>query len=273
MLGAGWLPIRVRGALGRAYPRLVAANREPAWILYELLLPTLGITAFVYVYRALDAPPQFTGFVILGGAAVAFWMNVMWSMAAQFYWEKQSANLELYTMAPCGLVPVLLGMALGSLISTALRAGVIVAVGVLLFGATFNLSHWPLGLLIFLIALIALYGMGILLASLFLMWGRETWHLVQMLQEPVYLLSGFYFPVRALGLWVGMMASLVPLTLALDALRQLLFPGMTRGLLPLAWEFAGLGLLAVVFPLLALHALRFMERLARVEGRLTVRWQ
>lgn len=273
VLGAPPLPWRLRAALGRAYPRLVGANREPAWVFYELLLPTLGVTAFVYVYRALQAPPEFTAFVVLGGATVAFWVNVMWMMAAQLYWEKHSANLELYIMAPCGLVPILLGMALGAAISTTLRAGAIVALGVLIFHAPLSTQHWPLVLLVFLVAMVGLYGLGMLLASLFLMWGRETWHLAQLLQEPVYLLSGFFFPVRALGLWVGLAASLIPLTLALDATRQLLFPQMANGLFPLPWEVAGLVVLAVLFPLLALGSLRLMERRARVEGRISLRWQ
>ena len=38
------------------------------------------------------------------------------------------------------------------------------------------------------------------LASLFLMWGREALHLTQLLVEPVYFVSGLNFPVGRLGL-------------------------------------------------------------------------
>jgi len=262
-----WYAVR-----GRAYPRTVGAAREPSWIFYDLALPILGVLAFVFVYRALGAPPQFTGYVIMGGATVAFWMNVMWNMAAQFYWEKHQGNLELYMMVPCGLAPILLGMAAGGMLATTVRAAVVVAVGVLLFKAPLAVSSWPLFALIFALGLVALYGLGMFFSSLFLLWGREAWHLVSLLQEPVYLASGFYFPVRALGMWVGMVASLIPITLALDGLRQVMFPAFHRGLLPLAWEVVGLALLAVLLPVLALRMLRFMERLARQEGRLSFRW-
>ncbi len=47
-------------------------------------------------------------------------------------------------------------------------------------------------------ALVALYGMGMMFASIFLLFGREGWHLVNLAQEPVYLLSGTYFPVSGL---------------------------------------------------------------------------
>ncbi|KRT76554.1 MAG: ABC transporter permease, antibiotic transport system permease protein [Armatimonadetes bacterium CSP1-3] len=266
-LQRAWYAIR-----GRAYPRTVGAAREPSWIFYDLALPILGVFAFVFVYRALDAPAQFTSYVIMGGATIAFWMNVMWNMAAQFYWEKHQGNLELYMMAPCGLVPILLGMAWGGMLATTVRAAVVVAVGILLFKAPLAVSSWPLFVLIFTLGLIALYGLGMFFSSLFLLWGREAWHMVSLLQEPVYLVSGFYFPVRALGLWVGMAASIIPITLALDGLRQVMFPSFHPGLLPVRWEVLGLAALAVLFVVLALRMLRFMERLARQEGRLSFRW-
>ena len=46
----------------------------------------------MFVYRALQAPPEYIGFVVLGGAMTAFWLNVMWMMAAQLYWEKDRAT-------------------------------------------------------------------------------------------------------------------------------------------------------------------------------------
>jgi heme exporter protein D len=93
-----------------------------------------------------------------------------------------------------------------------------------------------------------------------------------LLQEPIFLLSGFYFPVKQLGFWVAAGASLVPLTLGLDAMRQLLFPtDATFGFLSVGIEVAVLVGLSVVFIATARLALGHMERLARREGRLTER--
>ena len=49
----------------------------------------------------------------------------------------------------------------------------------------------------------ALYGMGMMFASMFLMLGREGWHLVNLAQEPVFLLSGTFFPIRSFNFWVA----------------------------------------------------------------------
>ncbi len=262
----------VRATLGRAYPRIIGANRERSWLFYDTILPLLGTIAFVYVYKALGAPDRFVGYVIMGGATMAFWMNVMWNMAAQFYWDKQGGNLELYMVLPCGIVPILLGMSFGGFVGTLVRAVAIIVIGSVLFHVTYTITQLPLFLLIFAVGIIALYGLGVTFASVFLMWGREAWHMAELFMEPVFLASGFYFPVRALGFWVGMGASIIPLTLALDAMRQLLFPESHPALLPVRVELTALVGLAVLFIFVARLSLRKMEYLARREGRLSLRF-
>lgn len=262
----------LRATRGRSYPRIIGANRDKSWLFYDTVLPLLGTIAFVYVYKALGAPERFIGYVIMGGATVAFWMNVMWAMAAQFYWDKQGGNLELYMVVPCGIPAILLGMSFGGFVGTMIRATAIVAIGSLLFNVHYTLTQWPWFIAVFAIAIVALYGLGVTFASLFLMWGREAWHTANLFMEPVFFLSGFYFPVRALGFWAGMGASLIPLTLALDAIRQLLFPGTHPPLFPLTTELGVLAGLAVFFIVLSRFLLRKMEFLARREGRLSLRF-
>jgi ABC-2 type transport system permease protein len=262
----------LRATLGRSYPRIIGANRDRTWLFYDTVLPLLSTIAFVYVYKALGASERFVGYVIMGGATMAFWMNVMWSMAAQFYWDRQGGNLELYMVSPCGIVPILLGMSLGGFLNTVLRAVSIVLIGSVLFHVTYVIHQVPVFILVFAIAIIALYGLGVTFASLFLLWGREAWHMAELFMEPVFLGAGFYFPVRALGFWVAMGTSIIPLTLALDAMRQLMFPDTHPALLPVRVELVALAGLAVLFIVLARLSLRKMEYLARREGRLSLRF-
>jgi ABC-2 type transport system permease protein len=264
----------LRAVFGRAYPRIVGLTREPSWIFFEILLPFLAVSAFVLVYRALNAPEEYIGFVVLGGAVTAFWLNVVWMMAAQFYWEKDQGNLELYFTAPMHLMSVLVGMAIGGLVMTSSRALAVIGIGTLLFGVTYNVEQPWLLAGIFLLTMLPLYGMGMLFASLFLLWGREGFHLAQLLQEPIYFLGGVNFPLRALGAVSALMVAMLPLAVGLDAMRQLAFPGPeSAGVLPVGLEAAILAVMAVVFLVAARFALRYLEHLARREGRLTLRWQ
>jgi ABC-2 type transport system permease protein len=264
----------LRAMVGRAYPRIIGLAREPSWLFFEIFLPFLAVTAFVFVYRALGAPEEYIGFVVVGGAMTAFWLNVVWMMAAQFYWEKDMGNLELYFTAPMHLMSVLVGMAVGGLVMSSSRALAVIGIGSLLFGVSYNIQEPWLLLAVFLLTMVPLYGLGMLFASLFMLWGREAFHLAQMLQEPVYFLGGVNVPLRALGPVAGFVVATLPLAVGLDAMRQLAFPGPeSAGVLPVGIEIAILVVMGVVFLVAARYALAFLEHLARREGRLTLRWQ
>jgi ABC-2 type transport system permease protein len=266
---SGW-GLFTKTVYARAYPRLVGAVREKSWIFFEILLPLLAVSAYVFIYRALDAPEEYVGFVVVGGAMTAFWMNILWSMSSQLYWEKEQGNLALYIMAPNSMMAVLLGMAVGGLFMTLTRALVILVLGSWIFSVDYAVSsYWQLAL-VFTLTMVALYGMGMMSASVFLLLSREAWHISNLAQEPVFLVSGFYFPVKNLGFWIPLMASIIPLTLGLDAVRQLAFPpGASSGFLPVNVEAAILLVLSILFLIGARWLLAYMERLAISEGRLT----
>jgi ABC-2 type transport system permease protein len=73
-----------------------------------------------------------------------------------------------------------------------------------------------------------------------------------------------HYAVPAIGL-------LIPLTAGIDALRQVLF--RIDGFLPLWVEIGILAVLSVVFVGLAKFCLDLLERKAKAEGTLTVKWQ
>jgi ABC-2 type transport system permease protein len=260
----------VQTVIARAYPRVIGAQRERSWMFFDVFLPFLSVSAYVFVYRAIGAPETYIGFVVMGGAMIAFWMNILWSMSSQLYWEKEQGNLALYIIAPNSMMAILLGMALGGMVATTLRAVAIILIGSLVFNVQFALvSFWAL-LGTFLLTMVALYGMGMMFSSLFLMLNREAWHLANLAQEPIFLFSGFYFPIKSLGFWVAAGASIIPLSVGMDAMRQLVFPGgPTLGFLDVRIELVILAVLSVGFVLGARYLLASMERLAIREGRLT----
>ncbi len=265
----------LRAIRGRAYPRYRGMVREKSWLLFEILLPFLSTAAFVFVYRALKAPEQYVGFVVVGGAMTAFWINVIWMMANQLYWEKSQGNLELYFAAPIHFMSILFGMALGGMAMSTTRAAAVLIIATAIFGVTFEVRDWLLVFAVFLTTLAALYSLGMVLASFFLVWGREAFHLGQFFVEPVYFVSGLNFPVARLGLIGALSVGLIPLATGLDAMRQLVFSGATFpiGTPSPTVELGILVVMAVLATILARWMLASMQARARRDGRLTVRWQ
>jgi ABC-2 type transport system permease protein len=265
----GW-KLYLQTILARAYPRIIGQQRERSWLIFDILVPLLSVFAYVFVYRAIQAPEDYIGFVVVGGAMTAFWMNVLWSMSSQLYWEKEQGNLGLYIMSPAKMMAILLGMALGGLLATTLRALVIIVVGSLLFKVQYAVSSFAQLFAVFFLAMVALYGLGMMAASLYLLLSREAWHISNLAQEPVYLFSGFYFPIKNFSFWISAAASVIPLTLGLDAMRQLVFKsGPSLGFISVQIEITVLLALCIVFLVAARLMLDYMEKLAIREGRLT----
>ncbi len=265
----------LRALVGRAYPRVRGMFREKSWLLFEILLPFLTTSAFVLVYRALRAPEAYVGFVVLGGALSAFWLNVVWMMGSQLYWEKSQGNLELYFAAPMHLMSVLLGMAVGGLAMSMSRALAVLVIASAVYGVTFAVDQWVLVVVVFLLTMSALYGLGMVMASLFLLWSREAWNLANLLIEPIWFVSGLNFPVGRLGTLGAVAIATIPFAVGLDAMRQLVFAGQPYivGTPSPEVEAAILVAMTVVFLVLARWMLRTIERMARGRGSLSIRWQ
>ena len=263
----------MRAAYARLWVRIKGGNREPEWEIAELIIPVITLSAYIFLYKMVNAPPVYSGFVIVGGTLMAFWTNVLWNMSAQFYWEKETGTLEAYLVAPISRMAILLGMALGGFVNTTLRATGVFIAGILIFQVPIAL-HEPLtALVIFLLTIAALYALGMMFASLFLLYGREAWHTANLLQEPIQFLSGTYYPTtsQVIPFTVQLLSSLIPLTFGLDGIRRVAILG--EGINQVWPNIIALIIFTLILLPLARQALKFMENLGKKEGRLTLRWQ
>ncbi len=269
-------PLRtnIRATLARAYVRTFAAAREPSWLITETLLAIVGMFGYVYVYRGMGAPREFESFAVIGGVMMSYWIAVLWTMGTQLHWEKQGGTLALYMIAPCSRLAILTGMAVGGIFMTSIRALSALAIGLWVFRVPFHPENPLLLVAVFLLTLCALYALGMCFASLFLLYGREIWQLAHALQEPIFLASGLYFPLRALGPWAVTAISALPLAMGLDAMRQMIFPPeYARPLFSVSTEILILAACLVVFVAASVFLLRWIETIAKREGTLIARHQ
>ncbi|MDP8224474.1 MAG: ABC transporter permease [Candidatus Lernaella stagnicola] len=264
----------LRAIRARAYVRIVGANREISWLLGEVLLPIVALAAYIFIYRSLGAPSRYEAIVVLGGAMIPFWLGVLWSMASQFYWEKEMGNLDLYMASPMEPVWLLLGMALGGMFMSTVRAAGVLVFGVLIFGVDFTVRQPLLLAVIFVLTLTALFSMGMAASSVYFMVGRVGIKLNMILMEPVYFLSGLFFPVNKFGKVLLTLAALLPLTVGLDGVRQLMIPDAKGiGFLAPPVEAAILLVMTIVFTIGAMKLMKALEIKGKHDGTMTLRWQ
>ena len=261
----------VRTMKARALVRLWSIFGEPLWIVVSMGFPVLSSLALSLLYYSVGAT-GYVGFAVLGGVMVSFWGNVLWSMASQFNWDKQEGLFEIYLTSPASITAILIGMSVGGIIGTVPSAVMVSVLGWALFHPVVHAS-WEGVALTFGLTLASLYAMGMALASLYLTYGREAESMNEVLQEPVSMLSGLYFPSIGTGspfpFALQAVASLIPLTIGMDALRKTLFYGDSAS--QVSTDLVILAVMAVVLLALSSFALKLLENRGRKEGTITVR--
>lgn len=262
----------IRTMKARAVVRIWSQFGEPVWIVVNMGFPIFSAVALALLYESAGLA-AYTGFAILGGIMISFWGNVLWSMASQFNWDKQEGLFEIYLTSPCSISAILIGMSVGGILGTAPSAVMVAIVGWLFFHPAILAASWLAVILTFVLTLAALYSMGMLLSSLYLVWGRAAESLNNALQEPVSMLSGVYFPsiggLSPFPFGIQIVASLIPLTLGMDSLRRTLF--FSQGLNSVWLELLALGAMAVVLLASSSGALRALENKGRRDGTIAVR--
>ena len=245
-----------------------------SWLITEVAIPTLSMMAYIFIYRSINAPKDYEALVVVGAAMIPYWIVVLWSMAAQFYWEKETGNLDLYMASPMHPIALLMGMALGGMFMASVRTVIILIVGLAVFKVSFVVTSWLLTVLLFTLTLTALFSWGMAASSIYFMVGRAGIKLNIVLMEPMMLFAGAYFPVKNLGPTLAIIGSIIPLTLGLDGIRQLvLSSGPSLGFLSPLLEAAILLGMTFVFSILAFWLMGYMERRGKRDGKMTLRWQ
>jgi ABC-2 type transport system permease protein len=262
----------VRTMKGRAVVRIWSIFGEPLWVIVNVGFPILSSMALAILYRSTGLG-EYTGFAILGGVMISFWGNVLWSMASQFNWDKQEGLFEIYLTSPAPLSAILIGMSVGGIVGTAPSAIAVAIVGELLFHPVILAASWIAVGLTFFLTLGSLYALGMLLASLYLTYGRAAESMNDTLQEPVSMLSGVYFPsigsLSPFPFAMQVAASLIPLTIGMDSLRKTLF--YNEGFAAVWPEMLALAAITVVLLWASSYALRALENKGRREGTVTIR--
>ena len=265
------LTLWYRTTYARAWVRVKSTYGEPVWVAVNLAVPLLSSLAMALLYSSTGLS-KFAGFAILGGVMLAFWGNVLWSMASQFNWDKEVGIFEIYLISPAPISAVLVGMSLGGILATVPSAALVTIIGWVFFPTPVNPS-WVVVLLTFMLTLASLYALGMLLSSLYLAYGREAESLNNAIGEPINLLSGLYFPSIGAGspfpFAVQIVASLIPLTIGMDALRKSVFE--TGNVSTVWFDLALLAAMAAILLFLGDKALKILEERGRRQGTLVVR--
>jgi len=236
------------------------------FILTAILQPIIfaSIAFFLFQAGGERAGEHTLLFAALGTGMMGVWSTTLFGCGGAIQWHRWEGTLELLIAAPSRYDMVLLGQTLGASTFGFYSIGATIAWGMLLFGMPLN-AAFPLLLPVALaVAILSLGCLGMLLATSFVLY-RHANALSNLLEYPVWIVTGMIVPLAALPGWLGPISWVLAPTWAMEAIRGSAIatnPPLLAMLLCL--------LLAAIYYLLARWVLRFVLDKARRDATLAL---
>jgi len=206
----------LRGMFYIALKDLRAYYFKPPNISWGILFPFAFVLAFAIRNpgETRDLVPGLLGLTILFGTS---------SMEAiVIVFERRIGSLERLMLAPISLAALMGGKLLGGMFFGLTVTGVVLAVALAVFGAVG--VNWLLLILALLLAAAAFSALGAFV-SVSVREVFEAQTLANFIRFPMMFLGGVFIPVAAMPLSLQVVARLLPLTYAVEALRAALNDG------------------------------------------------
>jgi len=217
----------LRGIWVIAYRDLLRFLQERARLLSTFAMPILFLIIFGAGFKNVIGPMapgvDFVQFIYPGIIAMTILMGSLMS-GLSIVWDREFGFLREVLVAPISRSSIVLGKIIGSTI-VSLGQAIIMLVLAPFLQVELSLILILKLIPILIIISIAISGLGILIASR--MRSQQGFQLlVQIVIMPMTFLSGIFFPVNNVAVWLSVISKLNPLTYGVDAVRQV-FLGVT----------------------------------------------
>lgn len=201
-------------------------------LVFSLLGLGLSIVPLYFVAQALQPVAatsiqseggQYFGFVIVGLAVFTLISTCLMALPNAVGSAISSGVLEAMLATPARLPSIVLGLVGYELSWSAVRAGIMVAVGGVVVGGV-SLTGVPAALGALLLVLACYFALGLGLAGMILVF-RTTGPLGNALLGGSALLGGVYYSTTVIPSWIQHLSVVIPLTYGLRVIRQALLAG------------------------------------------------
>ena len=197
-------------------PRLIGSFAMP------LLFLVIFGAGFNRVIGVMAPGVDFVQFMYPGIVAMTVLMNSLMS-GLSIVWDREFGFLREVLVAPLSRTGIVLGKAAGNAV-IAISQGLILLVLAPIVGVQLDFMLVLKLIPLLLIISISLSGLGILMASR--MRSQQGFQmLMHVIITPLIFLSGVFFPINNVPVWLEVVSKFNPLTYGVDAIRQVFLSG------------------------------------------------
>ncbi len=236
------------------------------------LLPVFSYYFIGVMYKNAVAPSlaayggSYVAFMVIGVAFQGYVSSAFTTLSTRIRNEQLMGTLEYVLMSPTRLSSFLLYNAAWAFLLNSLNAALILGVGTFLLGVNFVHADIFGAALALILAILSNMGLGMASAGV-IMITKQGNPISFLFTSVSNLLSGVFFPVAVLPIWLRYVSYMLPLTWSLDAIRYALLEGYSVPALSFYLEILSLFTLITVPLGLLAFSLGFTK--ARKDGSLS----
>jgi ABC-2 type transport system permease protein len=242
---------------------------EIVWLVYvtvnAMAITFIGAGAAEFGGVNIDVQRYMT--YLLVGALLWNYLSMLFDVLSETVsWERWEGTIEYTFMSPSSRVTHLLGMGLYAIVYGILQTALTLGVCYLFFDLDLsNANYWG-ALLILAVCSVSLVGFGVVAAVLPLLSPEKGQQVSYIVSSVLLLVSGVYYEVDVLPGWMQAIATVSPVTYALQGARAALLDG--AGAAELWGSIWPLLIMGVVFVPLGLFVFHLGESYAKRTGKL-----
>ena len=196
---------------------------------------------------------DYFGFVLLGLVSISLLTTSLTGVYNSVSGSVTSGWLEAQLSTSTSLPVLLLGMSAYDFLWTLLRVSVLLLYGWAL-GAHVHWSGLTLAVPVLLLLCAAYFGLGLVLASMYLAF-RTIGPAQSVIVTASVLLGGVYYPTETIPSWIEALSAVIPMTYGLRAVRKLVLEGAAMSAVAEdVAVMAAFAVLLVTFGALMFHA-------------------
>ena len=233
------------------------------FLLTSAIQPVIFASIAFFMFKA-GAREGTLLYVSLGAGLMGIWSATLFASGGAIQWQRWQGTLELSIASPAPFLLVLLPMTLASATIGLYSLTGTLLWGRLLFGVPLEIEQPLLFLLAVPATVIGLGLLGLVMASTFILW-RNANALSNLLEYPIWLVTGLLVPISLLPGWVAPLAWVLAPTWGVRAIRDAALGGGH----PLAAIGMCLGL-GAVYLVVGTLTVRYFETLARDRATLSL---
>jgi len=233
------------------------------FILVGALQPVIFASIAFFMFRAGQRPGTLL-YAALGAGLMGIWSSTLFGSGGMIQWERFQGTLEPLLVAPRPYVLTVTGAGLGTSTVGLYSLSATLIWGWLFFDIPLEVESPLLFALSIPVTVLGLGLLGLVLASTFVLY-RHANALSNLLEYPIWLITGLLVPVSLLPGWVEPLGWILAPTWGMRAIR-----GAALGGDDPVFAIAMSLVLSVVYLFIGAHFLRYFERLARERATLAL---